>query len=376
MRKGTFAVLSAVLALPVLAATAQSATPEATPAADEAMMTEIAPWVCPEGFEGQSLSVYNWSTYVAEDTISNFEALCGVTVSYDVYESNEAMLTRLRQGNPGYDIAVPTNYIVGTMIRDGLLLELNHDNIPNIVNITPSLMDGPHDPGNRFSIPYLWGSIGFGYNLERTGESIDSWAELFAYDGPVAWLEDPRQMMGSALRLAGFDPNSSDPAEIAAARDLLMANGGNVVAIAQDDGQVLLERGDVDVTIEYSGDIFQVIAACECDTFGYGIPEEGSSVWVDNMVVLEGAPNPALAEVFIDYILHPQVAADIANFTQFASPNQAAIDAGLIDEAMLSNPGMYPTQELLDNLFFIEDNPDIEVPIATAWEEIKITLGR
>jgi spermidine/putrescine transport system substrate-binding protein len=150
-----------------------------------------------------------------------------------------------------------------------------------------------------------------------------------------------------------------------------------VVAIAADDGQVLLERGDVDMTIEYSGDILALMFECECDTYGYLIPEEGTNIWVDNMAIPVDAPNPELAMVFMDYILHPQVGADISNYTAYGSPNQPAIDNGLIDEALLSDPAIYPSQEILAKLFF--SNPvggDAEQLYNNAWDEMLIFLGQ
>jgi len=365
-----------LLALAVTPVMAQEATPEATPDVPAAVTAApIEPWVCPEGFEGQSLSVYNWSTYVAEDTIANFEAACGVTVIYDVFESNEALLARLRQGNPGYDITVPTDYAVEKMIAEGLVVELDHSLIPNLTNISPSLLNLPFDPENRFSVPYQWGTIGIGYNITEVGEEITSWEQVWNYDGPVAWLDDTRAMIGIGLKLLGFDVNTSNPDEIAQARDFLIERGGNVVAIAADDGQARLERGEVDITIEYHGDIFQVIADCECPDYRYIIPSEGSQQWMDNMVIPTDAPNVALAHAFIDYILHPQVGADISNYTAFASPNQAAIDAGLIDAAMLNEPGIYPPAEVLENLFSIIAVPEAEVDYLSAWDEIKVSLG-
>jgi spermidine/putrescine transport system substrate-binding protein len=333
-------------------------------------------WTCPEGFAGQTLSVYNWSTYVAEDTISNFEALCGVRVIYDVFENNEALLARLRTGNPGYDIIVPTDYMVSIMISEDRLLPLDKSMIPNFANLVPELIDQAFDPGNVYSVPYQWGTQGFGYNIERTGESITSWEQFFAYEGPVAWLDDMRATIGTALLLLGYDPNSENPDEIREAAQYLIARGSNVVAIAPDDGQAYLERGEVDVVIEYSGDIFQLMADCECETFGYAIPEEGGVVWMDNLAIPVGAPNVALAHVFIDYILDPQVGADISNYTAFATPNQAALDLGLIDEELLNNPGIYPSDETLGRLFFVEEVPDAEIDYLDAWDEIKIRLGR
>jgi spermidine/putrescine transport system substrate-binding protein len=149
-------------------------------------------WTCPAGFEGQNLSVYNWTTYIAEDTISNFEELCGVKVTYDTFPTDGDMLTRLRQGNPGYDITFPSTTTLPLMIDEGLLEPLDKSKIPNAVNLDENLLDTPTDPGNEYSLPYQWGTIGIGYNKTKVGKEITSWNELFDYAGPVSWLEDPR----------------------------------------------------------------------------------------------------------------------------------------------------------------------------------------
>ncbi len=360
-----FVVVLMAVSVPVFA---QDGTPEAT--------AELEPWVCPEGFEGQTLSVYNWSTYVADNTIPDFEDACGVSVIYDVYGSNEEMLARLSQGNPGYDIIVPTGYMIETMAGRNLLETIDLANIPNAANVSDVLLDPLYDPGNQYSLPYQWGTLGIGYNITRTGEEITSWEQVFNYDGPVAWIDDSRFMFGLALHILGYDPNSSSADEIAEARDFLIANGGNVVAIAADDGQALLERGEADIVIEYNGDIFQLIADCECEDFVYALPEPTGQVWTDNLAVPAGAPNKALAEVFIDYILDPQVGADISNYTAFASPNQAAIDAQLIDEEYLNDSAIYPDEEIIARLFTTLALPDAEQLYNDAWDEVKILLGR
>jgi spermidine/putrescine transport system substrate-binding protein len=352
----------------VFALTATVFAQEATP--------EAEPWVCPEGFEGQTLSVYNWSTYVADNTIPDFEEACGVTVVYDVYGSNEEMLARLSQGNPGYDIIVPTGYMVETMVNRELLEPLTLENIPNAANVSEFLLDPVYDPANVYSLPYQWGTLGIGYNINSTGEEITTWEQVFAYDGPVAWIDDPRFMFGVALSVLGFDPNTENPDEIAQARDFLIENGGNVVAIAADDGQALLERGDVDIAIEYNGDIFQLRADCACEDYVFALPEPSAQRWVDNLAIPAGAPNKALAEVFIDYILDPQVGADISNYTAYASPNQAAIDAGLVLPEYLNETAIYPDEETSARLFTTLAVPEAEQAYNDAWDEVKILLGR
>ena len=336
---------------------------------------ELAPWVCPEGFEGQTLSVYNWSTYIAEDTIPNFEDACGVSVEYDVYESNESMLARLREGNPGYDIVVPSDYTIAIMADEGLLEPLDHNLIPNLANLDEKFVGAPYDPENQYSVPYQWGTVGIGYNITEVGAEITSWQEMLDYDGPVAWLEDPRAMIAVGLVMLGYDPNSTDLDEIDEATQYMIDHSSNVVAIAADDGQVLLENGDVNMTVEYSGDIFQIMDECECEDFGYVIPSEGSVVWIDNLAIPLDAPNVALAHAFIDYVLHAQVGADISNYTAYGSPNGAAIELGLIDEEYLSDPGIYPSEETSERLFFIEEDADTEEYYLDAWDEIIIFAG-
>ena len=333
-------------------------------------------WHCPEGFEGQTLNVFNWSTYIAEDTIPNFEEACGVTVNYDIFESNEAMLAVIRQGNPGYDIIVPSGDTVATMIRDGLLVPLNMMMIPNMANVSPDLLDPSFDPGNVYSLPYQWGTVGIGYNTEKIPDGITSWEEVWGYEGPVAWLDDRRAMFGFALLLQGYDPNTADADEISAARDYLIERSENVVAIAADDGQVMLERGDVDIAIEYNGDILALADECECDTYAYVLPLEGTNLWSDNLAIPIDAPNPELAMVFIDYILDPQVGADISDYTAYASPNQAAIEQGLIDEEMLMDSSIYPSDETRMNLFVIQDTTAEQDELYNnAWDELLIFIG-
>ena len=366
MHKHVLLVLAALFVL-VAPVWAQDATPEAT----------AEPWVCPEGFAGQTLNIYNWSTYVAEDTIPNFEAACGVTVEYSVYGSNEEMLARLSQGNPGFDIVVPTGYMIATMVGRDLLEPLDLSKIPNSANLREVLRNSAYDPEQMYSLPYQWGTLGVGYNINTVGEEITSWDQVFGYAGPVAWIDDPRFMFGVALTILGFDANSENPDEIGAARDFLVENGGNVVAIAADDGQALLQRGDVDIAIEYSGDIFQIGVDCECEDFHYVLPEPGGQVWVDNLAIPVGAPNPELAHVFMDYIYNAQVGADISNYTAYASPNQASIDAELILPEYLDNPIVYPTEETIASSFTtLAVSSDAEQAYGDAWDEVKILLGR
>ncbi|MEM7736341.1 MAG: spermidine/putrescine ABC transporter substrate-binding protein [Deinococcota bacterium] len=338
--------------------------------------TAAAQWACPAGFEGQTLSVYNWTTYIAEDTIGNFEKLCSVEVTYDTFPTDTDMLARIRQGNPGYDIVVPSQETAELMIAEDLLMALNFDNIPNFANIIGDFKNPAYDPDNAFTVPYQWGTIGIGYNTNAFEDPITSWQDMFEHDGPVSWIDDNRGIIGIALVILGYDPNTSDADEINEARDFLIANGANVTYINQDDGQEVLIRGEADVVVEYNGDIFQIIDECECDDYAYVLPDEGTIYWVDTLAIPTDAPNQALAEVFIDYVLDAQVGADISNYTAYASPNAQAIDDGLIEESMLTNPGIYPSDEILGNLFTIVSNAEMEQLYNDAWDEIRILIGQ
>jgi spermidine/putrescine transport system substrate-binding protein len=332
-------------------------------------------WTCPAGFEGQQLNVYNWSTYVAENTISDFEALCGVTVVYDTYPTDDDMLARLRQGNPGYDIVVPTGVTMYLLVSEGLLERIDLGRIPNLANIDPAFLGLAFDPDNSYSVPYQWGTVGIGYDTTRVDGEVTSWNDLFNHDGPVSWLEDYRAMLGTALTMLGLDPNTSDPAEVRAARDYLIERGGHVTYIAADDGQELLARGETDMTIEYSGDIFQIMEECECDTYAFVIPEEGAEYWVDVVAIPAGARNPDLAHVFMDYLLDPVVGADISNYTAFGTPNRASREQGLIDAELLADPAIYPDEETFSRLFMSVEDEALEQIYNDAWDEIKIFIG-
>lgn len=376
MRKlGRILIVMSLVVMAVLGASAQDDTSDDESESDIGYDPSKIAWTCPEGFEGQTLNVFNWATYIGSNTISTFEELCGVTVIYDVYDNNEAMVARLRNGNPGYDLAFPTEYIIPVMIREDLLTPIDAEKIPNLANIDPRWRGMFFDPNDEYTVPYMWGTSGIGYNTEKVTEVPDSWMDIFEYDGPVAWLGDPRTMLSVALNVLGFDPNSTDEAEVAQARDFLVANSGNLVAAALDDGQALLERGEVDMTVEYDGDIYQLTTDCECETFGYALPKEGAILNIASMVLLKDGPNPDLAMAFMDYVLDPYVNGQISNEITYPTANQAAIEGGFVDEALL-NSSIYPNLDEIPESYFLEYIGDADVFYNNAWDEALILIGK
>jgi spermidine/putrescine transport system substrate-binding protein len=376
-------LLILLFALFVLPAAAQDATPEPTeepltytPRTREELEAALE-WTCPAEFEGQTLNVYNWGIYIADNTIPDFEVLCGVDVIYDNYVSNEEMIARLRQGNPGYDIVVPSGYVIAPMIEEGLLEPIDISLIPNFANVIESFQDPVYDPGNQYTVPYQWGTVGIAYSTERVAEAPTSWEDLFNYEGNVAWLEDVRAMLAIGLLMTGHDPNSTDEAEIQEAAQFLIDHSDNVVTIVTNNSQQLLTSGEVDMAIDYNGNVFQMGVACECDDYAYALPSEGSNVWIDNVAIPFGAPNVPLAHVFMDYLLIPQVGADISNYLAYASPNQASIDQGLILEDYLNSPIIYPDETVFETAFYTEAiPPEAEQLYTDAWDMVRLAISQ
>jgi spermidine/putrescine transport system substrate-binding protein len=304
------------------------------------------------------LNVYNWSTYIAPDMIPAFEKLYGVKVNYDLFSDNDELLAKIQPGNPGYDIIVPTDYMVTNMINQNLLETLDKSKLSNFKNIDPAFLNPPYDPNNDHCVPYQWGTVGLGYNKKALGKDIDSWDVMFngEYSGRISWLTEARDVMGIALIYQGHDPNTTNPDEIASARDLLIKTKKDVKAFAPDTGQDLLNQGDVDIAFEYSGDIFQIMAGSDTSPgnpdINYVIPKEGAILWTDNLCIPTGAPHPDLAHKFIDFILDAQNGADLSNYTAYGTPNIASLP--LITDDLRNNPGIYPSDEVKKHLFFIK----------------------
>lgn len=350
-------------------------------------------WTCPADVvalvqslpeNDRVLNWWNWTTYEADNTRSDFGTLCGVTVNEDNFANNEEVIAKLRQGNPGYDIIVPTSSSVELLIRENLVQPIDLSKIPNFANVSEHLLDPVYDPGNQYTVPYQWGTLGIGYNKEVVGKEVSSWDDMWNFEGNVAWVDDPQGMLSIALNLLGKDPNSKVAEDIAAARDFLVERGGNVRALAADDGQEKLLSGEADMVVEYSGDVFQVIANCEANPeqgcagkFDFVLPVEGTIRWVDNLAIPKNAPHYELALAFMDYILDPQVAADISNYTAYATPNQKALDDELILPEYLNSEIIYPTEESAASLFAALDVGQEATRLYNdAWTELRTLLGQ
>lgn len=293
--------------------------------------------------QGQQVNVYNWDTYIGETTLDDFTTATGIAVRYDLYANNDELFAKLRGGNPGYDVIFPTNDYVERMIAADMLLPLDHAEIPNMANVDPAFADPAFDPGLRHSMPYFWGTVGLGYRASRANPT--SFADLFEseeYAGRMALL-NTADTIPAALKYLGYSLNTKDAAEINEAAELLIANKPKIKAFAPDTGQDLLIAGEVDVCLEYNGDILQVMA--EDDDLAFVVPEEGSLLWEDSMCIPKDGPNPGGAHAFINFILDAEVHGAIASYVQYACPNAAALE--FIPEEDRTNPALYPPREVL-----------------------------
>lgn len=355
---------------PVLTLTA-APTAAITAHPRKAALEAALDWSCPADVAGQTLRIANWPDYVAPDTISNFEALCGVTVDYQIYSSSEEMFNWLSEGR-SFDVVVPTSSYVLRLVQLNMLYPLRPAQIAHRENINPKFMNFPFDPENRYTTPYAWGTTGVTYRVDALNGPLESWDQFFRYEGPVAWLDEYRMMMNLALAMTGFKPNSTDADEIKAAKDFLLDHINHVVKIGSYKTlRDSLVSGEIDMAIDYSGNAQLLASACDCETYQYTLLPHGSTIWIDNLVILEDAPNKHLAEVFISYILLPQVGADIANFTFYASANLKAVEGGLISSEILSNPIIYPPDDKIENLFFTLSVPETTQALYTqAWSEV------
>lgn len=333
-------------------------------------------WVCPADFAGQTLSVYNWSEYMGSHTIQDFEALCGVSVVLDYYDSNESLAVRLLQGNPGFDVVFPGDYIYVFMRQENLLEPINYDNLPTVrANVDPRWLGMYFDPENEFYVPYLWGTFGVAYNKNKVTEPITSWRQVFAHNGPVVWIDDYRNMFSIALATLGLNPNSKEPDDIVKARDFLLENGNNVIAFTPGFKDIL-GSGEADILLTYNAELYNLLLDCACDDYAYVVPEEGSAVDVGGVSIARGAKNIPLAEAFIDYLHDPYVMAQITNTTAYPTTNKGAIESGYILEELLTNAAVFIPEEEIGRLYFLQPVIEVEENYANAWDELKIFLGR
>jgi len=321
--------------------------------------------------EAKKLNVYNWDTYIGQTTLQTFTDKTGIAVQYDLYANNEELFAKLKAGNPGYDVIFPSDYMVQTMIKLNMLMPVDHSKVPNLTNINPAkqFSDPGFNPGLKYGVPYMWGTIGIGYRKSKV-ETPKSWKVLFedsSHAGKIALLADERDVLGLALKYLGFSVNSKSEAEVQKAKELLIKQKPNIKAFAPDSGQDMLLSGECDIVMEWNGDIISVMA--EDSDLAYTVPDEGTIVWTDNVCIPTGAPHPENAHAFLNHILDAKVNAEIANTIKYATADKAA--QAYIAKEDLENSAIYPPEEVVAKSEPLVDAGEFTPVYDKAWTEIQ-----
>ena len=318
--------------------------------------------------------VFNWEDYIDPEVISLFEEETGIKVDYMRFTLNEDMMVQVRN-SPGYfDLVFPSDYAIERMISEELLQPIDFEKVPNSAQTLDWLQNPDYDPEHKYSIPYMWGTVGILYDANRVKEPIDSWGVLFedTYKGEVFMLDSPRDALGVALKYLGYSVNSKTPAEIKAAADLLIKQkqDGIVKAYQVDETKDKMVASEGILAVMWSGDAqYAIDESPEGIDLTYVVPKEGSNVWVDGMVIPASAPNPENALAFIDFLSRPEIAKMNCEYIRYSSPNKGAIE--LMGEEYTSNTNLNPSQETIDNCEFFHDNADVKVLYDTFWGMVK-----
>lgn len=304
------------------------------------------------------LRLFIWSEYIDPAIPKQFEAQTGIRVRIDLYESNEDMLAKLQAGGVSqYDLIVPSDFIVPTLVNLKLVQPIDKSRIPNFKNLDPKFVNPPFDPGNRYSVAYQWGFVGLMYRKDRFRTPPTSWAVLLDPQqqvGPFTLLDSVREMLGIALRYRGGSVNAKDPARVKAAGDLLLAAKKSRQSLGFDGGvggKNKVMAGQAAAAVVYNGDA--VRAMSESPNVAFVLPKEGATLAVDSLMIPAKAPNVAAAYRFINYILDPKVGAQLSNFNRFATPNKASLP--FITPADRANPAIYPDAAGMGRLEYILD---------------------
>ena len=335
------------------------------------------------------VNVYNWSDYIADDTVSKFEAETGIKVNYDVFDSNEIVEAKLLAGNSGYDVVVPSGFFLERQVAAGLFQPLDKSKLPNLANMDPDVMaaTAAHDPDNQHSVDYMWGTTGLGYNVaavtERLGadQPLDSWDLMFKpevvsklADCGVAMLDAPAEAYAAALNYLGLDPNSESEEDLKKAEELLLSVRPHIRYFHSSQYIDDLGNGEICLAMGYSGDVFIAQAAAAEAGAGvevaYVIPKEGALKWFDLFAIPADAPHPDNAHKFIDFMLRADIAAANTNYVYYASGNKAALE--LIDDEVKNDPAIYPTPEVSAELFTLKAHSAAYDRLSTrSWTRVK-----
>jgi spermidine/putrescine-binding protein len=315
------------------------------------------------------LNIYIWTEYLPDSVVQEFTKRTGIKVNLETYDSNEAMEQKLQSGVSGFDLVVPSDYMVSRLSAQKLIAPLDRAKLPNFKNLDAAFLNQPFDPNNTHSIPWVWGTTGLGFNKEKLG-AVDSWSVLFdeKNKGRILMLDDARECFATALKTLGLSVNEKNEANIAKAAEILKKQKPLVKTYNSSDFANILASGDVDIAHGYNGEIVEVLADAK-GKLDYTVPKEGAVLWMDNMCRVANGPHEEAALKFLDFVMDPQIHAQIINDVGYAGAIPAANEH--INKEILEDPRVFPTAEVRAKCEFIADLGATAQVYDKFWTEIK-----
>jgi spermidine/putrescine-binding protein len=331
---------------------------------------------CGGAQKSTTLNLYAWSEYVPQQLLDNFSAKYGITVNYDTYSSNEEMLAKLQAGASGYDVIIPSDYTVAIMITQDMLEPIDVSKLANFGNLDSRFVNRDYDPGNKYTIPYQWGTTALVYDKTLVPTEPKSWIDLWdpAYNGRLVLLDDEREVMGMALEVLGFDRNSTNTIELNQAEQKLIELKPNILKFDSDAPETAIISGEAWAGLVYNGNAS--LAYQEDPNVEYICPSEGCTIWFDNLAIPKGAPHQDAALLFLDWVLDPQQSILITQEFPYSNPNKAALDLLKTEDPQLydsymSFPGTNPPDSFLANTKPIVDVGDATTLYDSLWTDFK-----
>lgn len=326
--------------------------------------------------ESSELNLYAWSEYVPTALLEKFTAETGIKVNYDTYSSNEELLAKLQAGASGYDIIIPSDYTVTILTAQNMLEQIDLGQIPNFKNIDPVLKDPSYDPGNKFTVPYMWGTTGLVVDTSKITQPLTHWAQLWdaSFQEQLVMLDDSREVIGLVLMTLGYSKNSTDPAQLEEAKQMLIKLMPNIRLFDSDSPKTALLAGEVVGGLTWNGEAS--LAHKENAAVDYICPMEGCGIWVDNFAVPKGAPHKDAALKFMNFVLEPANSLLITAEFPYSNPNAAALE--LLEtqdpaayDAYMSFPGTNPPADFIARAQWVIDIGEATVLWDQIWTEVK-----
>lgn len=325
-------------------------------------------------YAGTTINVYNWGDYIAEDTLELFTEETGIEVVYETFDSNEIMYAKYKSGAVDYDVLIPSDYMIEKLISEDELLPLNFDNIPNAKYIEEDFTNLAFDPSNAYSVPYMWGTLGILYNTNMVSEPVVSWDILWdaTYQGQVIMMNSVRDSFAVALKRLGYSLNTERTEEVDQAVASLIEQAPLVQAYVVDEVKDKMIGEEAALAVIYSGEA--IFTADYNENLAYAIPEEGTNLWFDAMVIPKTSKNQAAAEAFINFMNDPQIAFNNTDYIGYSTPHTEA--KAMLDEEVSNDPAAYPSQEVIDKCeVFVDLGQEMTTYYNEKWNELKATLN-